>query len=309
MKIKAISFAWMLGCSVFIASRAIGQGVKESLSDSRPFLYYSMNQADEKIRDFMADEGIHNLPTIGIHNYDDLANGQLSRAIKKAFPDSMAAGIGALDWEGNTWSILSTGRINDLQYQKAADEYLSVIKYAKTLRPNVLWGFYGLPFTVNLSAQMQTRIGSVENPERLLSACDVFFPSLYQAYSFNTWFKGDDSTYVIDNMRQILTIASKYNKPVLPYVWGRYHPGNKRLGYAQIPFSEFTEHVNRIISADVDGKRVSGIVWWGGYDVDKYYYNKKVPVLLDEIGNKSNFDRYEDSVIINCSKLIISFFK
>ena len=80
-------------------------------------------------------------------------------------------------------------------------------------------------------------------------------------------------------MKQMLILSRKFNKPVLPFVWHRYHPSNKQIGLQLIPINEFEKYIASILHTSYKGTKASGIVWWGE---DQYDYNVKSKELLTE---------------------------
>src|SRR5690606_35856453 len=65
--------------------------------------------------------------------------------IRKLFPDPNAKGIGVIDWEGPGYDDLM-GKNGPDAFNKVFQEFKQALSIAKKLRPNVKWGFYGIPF-------------------------------------------------------------------------------------------------------------------------------------------------------------------
>src|SRR5437588_6165437 len=65
----------------------------------------------------------------------------LKTAIIKAFPDSNANGIVAMDWEGPAFDILAHGDPSSSSYQDVLNQFQKALQIAKSTRPKVKWGF------------------------------------------------------------------------------------------------------------------------------------------------------------------------
>jgi len=183
---------------------------------------------------------------------------------------------------------------------------MMVLKMAKALRPNVKWGFYAIPFTTYY--KRETIKNNIAKIEQLLLQCDVFFPSLYTPYKEGTISKGDNEAFATDNVLAALVAAKRMNKPVLPFVWHRYHVSNKAIGLQLIPNDEFKRYLNTILSVNYNGYKVAGLVWWGS---DTYFYNIKSKALVNEMSTSGHpdFATYRDNLIVNYGKEMLKTIK
>jgi len=211
--------------------------------------------------------------------------------IEKAIPNANASGIGALDWEGSAFSRLRSGDPGSDDYKAGLNQYIRAIQIAKSMRPNIKFGFYALPF-INRDADYQKWNDAVAP---LLQQCDVFFPSLYQYYPQSSR-KGDkESDYVKNNLAECLRLASKYNKMVMPFIWHRLYPDNKEHGLTLISQSGFNKRVKYIVTTKYQGKGIDGMVWWSS---DNYYYKQKNPTMQNEAPPGTDFKSYHEKLII-----------
>jgi len=215
--------------------------------------------------------------------------------ITKAFPDSNASGIGALDWEGSAFSRLRNGDPESDDYKAGLNQYIKAIQIAKSMRPNVKFGFYALPF-IDRDADYQKWNDAV-GP--LLQQCDVFFPSLYQYYPQSSRRGDKESSYVRNNMTNVLKLAAQYNKMVMPFIWHRLYPDNKEHGLTLISESEFEKRVQYLATTQYQGKGIDGIVWWSS---DNYYYKQKSPTMQREAPSGSDFKSYHEKLIVKYGK-------
>ncbi len=264
-------------------------------------LYISMDDLGPHAKSFIAQNNIKEVATFDVvsvnsQNYLQVDTAKLFKKIKSHYPNASDAGIASLDWEGKSLVALSQRGPVTPEFQNALDAFLSVLKLAKGLRPNVKWGFYNVPFATYYNRNDSWK-QSCANIEPLLKQCDVFFPTLYVPYKDGSIKSGDNESFAKDNILEALTLASNFNKPVLPFVWHRYHVSNKTIGLQLIPIDEFERYLNTILSVNYNGKKVAGLVWWGS---DTYYYNIKSPALINEMSenNQTDFPAYHDNLII-----------
>lgn len=94
---------------------------------------------------------------------------------------------------------------------------------------------------------------------------DVIFPSLYTFYDMqDAW-----EIYAKENIKE----AKKYGRPVIPYIWPRFHTSNKTLGNTPISGEFWGRQLGTLAEQKVDG-----IVFWDfAYDYSnktKLYWNK-----------------------------------
>jgi hypothetical protein len=103
----------------------------------------------QPVQDFLAQNSIQKVYVFGVagESFAVINKDKLSADIKRKYPDASASGIGALDWEGKAFEKLKARGPITPDVQQAMNDYISVLQLAKTLRPNVKWGFYGIPFT------------------------------------------------------------------------------------------------------------------------------------------------------------------
>ena len=274
-------------------------------------LYICMNDLGEGSQRFIINNHIQQVTLldqryIDPNNKMQLDKNILTNAIKEKFPDSTAGGIGILDWEGDMLANLKTSP-QSAEFKKAMDAFTQVIQLAKSIRPNVKWGFYYLPFTTYWNRDDKLIMAN-QQVKPLLEQCDILFPSLYIFYKDGSVSANDNEAYASDNINQILMIAKSLNKPVLPFIWHRYHDSNRNIGLQLIPIGDFKKFIDQIVRANYSGKRISGLVWWGA---DAYYYRVKSKALVDEMSmsNSQNFSAHDDSVIINYGNMILQRMK
>ena len=228
----------------------------------------------------------------------------LTNKINRIYPDKNASGICALDWEGKALAILEKADTNSKEFKEVFAEYMKALKIGQRLRPNVKWGHYGLPGQNYWHRNEEWRKRAADLLP-LFKEADIIFPSIYDFYDDSVASREKDAAYVNDNVVLALKMGARVNKPVLPFVWHRYHNSNPKKGYQLIPEDEFKSHLNAALNAKFKNKQIDGLVWWGA---DRYFYNVENKVLRREAAISENFDSYQTEVLVKYSTLIYDLF-
>ncbi len=300
---KKNNFPQFVSIQICIIILCISVYFNVQAQNTNPKLYMCLTDMGPKTLKFMTDSHIENLFLFDRRYIDPQNTGQvnvtaLSNIIKKEFPNSTASGIGLLDWEGKTFDGLSEDPQSP-NFKNSMNAFIGAIKLAKSLRPNVKWGFFGLPYITRYKdkASQATWIQSNNNVKPLLQQCDVFFPDPEPlgAQGFATM-----------NMQGILPLAKSMNELVIPYVWNRYYTPNV---FPLIPISDFKTFINTILTESYQNKKASGVVWWSA---DTYYYeHEKAKGLIDEMSRtkQPDFVSYHDSLMIDYVSQILTTVK
>ncbi|MBI1367373.1 MAG: hypothetical protein GC162_01830 [Planctomycetes bacterium] len=107
--------------------------------------------------------------------------------------------------------------------ERSVDKLIAMADAAHEAAPTVTLGFYGvLPLrsywgavAPTESKQYQDWVAQCDAVRRLVDHVDVLFPSLYTFYDKpDAW-----ETYA----RNTITVARRYNKPVVVFLWPQYH--------------------------------------------------------------------------------------
>ncbi len=207
---------------------------------------------------------------------------QFVNRINYLYPEANASGICMIDWEGKMMDALKKFPEEHEKFQTTLKEVIKTVQLAKSTRPNVKWGMYGLPLRKYYKRDEAWQ-NNAKKLKPLFQEVDILFPSIYDFYEGDTQ---KDRDYVSDNVQLALQFGSELNKTVFPVMWHRWHVSNKKHPYGLIPLSEFLGMVGAAYEANVDGKTIDGIAWWG-IESDAYFRNhKKVPALIEEIGDQ-----------------------
>jgi hypothetical protein len=185
----------------------------------------------------------------------------LAKSIREIFPDRNATGMGLLDLEDQNYEAIKRGGTPTVGFKEAMDEMMKMVRIAKNLRPKVQWSIYNIPFATYYDKDDNWK-KQLERLKPLFDQLDVLTPSLYDFYPDTTEFT-DDKTYFADNLKLSLQIANLTGKPLMPYVWHRWHDSNQKNGLLLIDEPEFKQDIAQIMDADFNGTRVAGLIWFG----------------------------------------------
>ncbi|MDR0261942.1 MAG: hypothetical protein LBJ04_01820 [Sphingobacterium sp.] len=217
------------------------------------------------------------------------------------FPTKSMSGIGLLDWEGKKAQILyGTTNASEKEFNTVLKEFISAIRYAKELRPNVKWSFYGFPVRVlkdNTYVQWQRK---VERLEPLFREMDYICPNFYQ------FLRNDKDKYEEDVRQHVLLsikIGQMVNKPVLGLVWHRYQT-NSEL----VPPNEFASYVDKISSYSYQNKKLDGVIWWNSEGFN-YIRKARYPKIAAEYKAVSNTDNYQYNNLKSYLGLLKRYYK
>lgn len=262
-------------------------------------LYLSQNLVHPDIEAYVSDNKIEEVKLIGRKYIDpesDLVfnESRFLQHLQESFPEANVTGVVMLAWEGKHYKNLAQEK-DTVALKRSSEALIAVIKSARSIRPNLKYGYYAIPGRRfwNRDAQWKEQTSHLE---KLTTASDVLFPSLYLLYSDQQVSKNDNKEYAEDNVIRALALGSKYEIPVYPVFWHRYATGNKELGLKLIPVDEAREHLGNILATGYSGQTPAGLVWWGA---DRYFFNIKRPEILNEIAEGEEFEDYFGELFFN----------
>ncbi|WP_164126625.1 hypothetical protein [Sphingobacterium luzhongxinii] len=276
-------------------------------SVAKPKIYYVADLKSSKFNDYVQKNNIIKIQYLldgkylGKKNDFTFSKAELLGEVKRIFPHASDSGYAYLDIEDPYMEILMNNDVKSQKFIKSEKLYLDVLEYAKKLRPNVKWGYYGIPFTTYWGRDSKF-YSKNQKISAILQKVDVFFPSLYIFYN-NVGFSFENSSYLKDNTRETLKLASRYNKNVFAFIMSRYHPSNNDKRFMQISDDDFTDYVSSIVKTSSNGKTVNGIVLW---NVDNYFYSTDEPAIITDFKRSKarNFDLFYENYLINQFQLI-----
>src|SRR5690606_12977135 len=69
--------------------------------------------------------------------------------------------------------------------------------------------------------------------------------------------------YLEDNLEIALKLGMQLKKPVLPFVWHRFHTSNEDHGLEIMPRDFFIDYIKRLRDYRYMNYGISGVIWWG----------------------------------------------
>lgn len=237
-------------------------------------LYYFFDFVDLHAATFSKANNIQNVLFIDEHavgngKYLGLDFEKLENSIISLYPNILDEGLCYIDIESPYIDYLINEDTNSQKFKEALNYFIKIITKARSIRPNVSWGFYGIPFTTYWDLEKDF-FSKYDKLKPLLEVSDVLFPSMYFFYSDHEPNGFLNEKFVRTNTQELIKIAALYSKPVFPFVMERFHPSNQNIGLKKIPENEFLKYINMILEESYEGKKVDGIVWW---NADKFFYN------------------------------------
>jgi hypothetical protein len=223
----------------------------------------------------------------------------IAETLNERIPDVKYNGLIVLDWEGEKMKDIIDGVSLDTKaYKSATNKFIQAYDYIKLIRPKATVGYYGFPVRSYWKRDDEWSRKNIKLVP-FLSHFDALFPSVYDFYQTTDKNRKDEKSYFKGNIESALEIGKICSKNVYPFIWHRYHNSNAEQGLKLIPFPEFEEQISEIVTADVDGQKIKGIIWWSS---ERYFYN-----VSNKDNKKSNddFGRETDSYIPNYMNSII----
>ncbi|KFF24547.1 hypothetical protein [Chryseobacterium vrystaatense] len=225
----------------------------------------------------------------------------LREQVRLAYPDPKAKGMAYIDLEYPYLEYLMNEDVSSDNFKKSLKLFLGVLKFVKTERPDVKWGYYAIPFT-SYWERKPDFFERHKKVQEIINNSDVLFPSIYIFYN-NTDFDAENIDYLKDNTKEMIRIGKIYNKKVYPFIMSRYHPSTAKIGNGRISTENFRTYVSEMMKTDYKGKKVDGIVLW---NFDDYSYRINEPKIHEEFSkSKINFDKFYDSYIISLLNIMI----
>jgi hypothetical protein len=300
--LRGTSLILIVCLSSYVLQANAGLIVRQS-RPVKPKLYLCMGQLNAFAAGFRQINNIGEAKLIGVASIDpdnDLVIHEdlLRRQIALVFPSSESTGVGILDWEGKGMEILATAAPTSPDFITVLSKFKKVMNISKQIRPNIRWGFYGLPFRNywNINEAWKKRCLALTP---LFQTCDFIAPSLYSLYPDSLYNKSNE-VYVHENIQMVLRVSEVVNKDVYPFIWHRL-PGNMIMKK-----TEFMRHAKQIIKERYKQRQVSGLIWYGE---EVYGRNIKNAQILSEAGSAKGFETYISQLIQNYGSGLLELFK
>lgn len=288
----------------------ITQGQVVKYSDKKQRLFFCMSNSPREFGKILKSAGIRNCiyftgKDIDPGKKNKLNTENFTKALNKLVPDKNYSGILILDWEDSLYHILKYDiDINNERYEKAIDEFINVIQFAKQERPKAQWAYWDIPMSiywVKVDTLWKKRYDKLN---RLLENVDILVPHLYDYFPPKIRSKEEDEAYIKEILTKTLEKAYKLKKPVLPFIWHRYSDAIPETSLKQIEEGDFKDQLQLMKNVSFKGKKINGIIWW---QEDLYFINIKEPHIMLEIGDKS-INEYRDQVLLKYYRWATDFF-
>ena len=229
----------------------------------------------------------------------DFDHDKLAKYIMKLLPSRKSDALIVLDFEGKNMIDFKNGEL--AKRQKILAYYIDLYDFVKKMRPKTTIGFYAYPWRDYWNRNDGWR---KENEELvpLLKHVDAIFPSIYDFYVDDKDVKrSSDQAYVEENIKEALRIAKLCGgKPVIPFIWHRYHDSNKKMAKQFIESDEFYYHVKKATETQYEGKGIEGIIWWSS---ERYFYNVSERGKINK-RSKVDFEEYSNSTSLKYIDII-----
>lgn len=227
---------------------------------------------------------------------------KLDSHIAENFPNPKDSGMCFIDIEDPYINVLATSSPGSADFNRSLNLFVTVIKYCKSVRPNVKWGHYGMPRTTFEDPKI---LPANKYLGPIYQASDVLFPSLYL-------FRDDIAVdyqvnydYLNKNLTEALKIGKQYNKPVIPFVMNRFHNSDPRQQFLKMTDAYWKRYINSILSIKYNNKGVDGIVWWGA---DTYFFSSPTEgnnLRKEFRGSVDAFKKFNDQNLIHDAQILI----
>lgn len=202
----------------------------------------------------------------------------MKKSLDRIIPDKNQSGYATLDWEGAPYNILhGAQKVSEQEYNIVLNKYIAAIQYAKQLRPNIKWSFYGMP----TMPYMQYKEGNEQWAASLiplLKNLDFFDPSLYLQDASETLSDKNSKFFAASYLHYSLELAIKMNKPIFPFVWHRYSNN------AKMPNETFRETLKVILNMQYQNQKVNGVIWWN-CEPNLFANKNNSKIITDEYQN------------------------
>jgi hypothetical protein len=256
-------------------------------------------------KQYMSKGQYKRIPIIYHSDIDPNNTGQidyalLGKAIQQKIPNSNETGICILDWEGPQFEFLKHGVIAQDSMAAIVRKFKDMLFYARQLRPKARWGIYDMPVTTYWVGRDTSWATRKQLLMPLLQKVDVLCPSIYDFFQTGSYDWMDDPAYFSTMVQRSLQLGSQLQKPVLPFIWHRYHDATEKVGLLCVNEQEFTSQLRQMLNVSQNGRYLDGLIWW---HEDGYYYTSGDQRIMREAQDKTK-NQYLDAVIPRYAKLI-----
>lgn len=220
----------------------------------------------------------------------------VEKYLNSFYPNPNDKGILCIDWENELYQNIRGNHItrvpssSSLDYNKAIQEFIKLIKFVKKQRPNIDVGVFEIPFRVYGKSEIINRNNN--KLEELLSHTDVIFPCIYIPGPNTSRGNQSPFEFLKLNLDIAFEIGDRINKPVIPFFWYLYYSNNKSTRFELIPRDELWSYMKYIENYESSqNNKIAGIIWWD----TPTSYSKKL-IRNSYVKNRNHFPLNIDNV-------------
>lgn len=287
-------------------------------SQSLPEMFISIAGLNESQKEYIYDSDlsmatVFYLVDVASNDGKYLNEEVFIRRINDKLPDREESGLAIIDWERHSINVFREYD-DPLEHQRMIGQFQEAYCLAKALRPNIQWGFYGLPLRT-YDGINEKWLSANDRLLPLLKSVDILAPALY-IYSTNPrvyhitapikeYGRGD---YLVDNLECFLEVAKDLEKKIYPFIWHRMNSSDNDRALRLMPLNTFKNHVQIILSTDFQDRKVDGLIWW---DSQQYFHKtrEKYKLLREEYEHVEDVDQYHFDLFKDYFLSIADFFK
>lgn len=279
---------------------------KEKEKNIRTKLYFALGEYGNSMKVLMKNKGIQDIKCLNDAQFMSgvefvFEEKKLQEEIKKLFPNQNDQGMAYIDLEAPYIDRLQNP-VDVLNFNKSIKLYISIIKAAKKYRPNVKWGYYYIPLTSYWDKTEAFYKKNQKDLAPIIKECDVLFPSLYTFYD-QALLLIPNEQYLKRNVEECIKVGLQYNKPVLAFVWHRYHPSNENIPMEIIPDNVWRKSIKDISSTSYNNHFLNGIVWWGS---DNFFFKAGEKGHRKEFkGTSEEYKIFNDKILIQKAAIVL----
>lgn len=232
----------------------------------------------------LINRNILNYDFIG-HAYIDKSNkgiidyNSLKSRVLTLYPSRNSSSYLVLDVENKIYYDLQSS--SKVKRQNAVAKFVKMVNFVKELRPHLKVGIYGVPFRFNFDFQKNRNYLNDLRP--LIKVSDFLAPDLYFSYSKSE----QNNSKLINNMNENLDLFIKFakseNKELIPFVWYRIHPYNKKFGNTDVDKDRMDILLDLIAKKQNQYSKLKGVFWWDSWVTNNSTNKRKL---------SNSFNRY-----------------
>lgn len=282
-----------------VSCRSINRKHIETISPCGIELYYSLGGLSPELKQDFSEQGFNQLLLINqrrIVNENDewsIDENRLTKFVNERISNYKSNEYVVLNWEGEVYKAIRKGP-DSPDFIRASELFIKAYDIVKKIRPYTRVGYYGFPIREYWKRDDNWKLRN-RTLDDFLSHFDVLYPSLYDFYDSGTYQGKGDLAYVHDNVQEALLMGIRLNKPVLPFIWHRYHTSNKLKARELIPVDEFIDHVTAAASVNEGGKSIDGVIWWGSeYSA---FAKKNISIYKDKNALRSAWESVAQEIL------------